>query len=46
MVIEPLIPSAAPRPSTRPVTIGNAVIGGGRLQVIAAFGAPTYGHAY
>ena len=35
MVIEPVIPSAAPRPATRPVVIGDAVIGGGRVHVIA-----------
>ena len=35
MVIDPLIPSAAPRPATRRVVIGDAVIGGGRLHVIA-----------
>ena len=35
MVIDPLIPSAAPRPATRRVVIGEAVIGGGTLHVIA-----------
>lgn len=35
MLIDPLIPSAAPRPATRRVAIGDAVIGGGRVHVIA-----------
>ena len=35
MVIDPLIPSAAPRPATRRVVIGDTVIGGGRVPVIA-----------
>jgi len=33
--IEPLIPSAAPRGSTRPVAIGSAMIGASRVHVIA-----------
>ena len=33
--IEPLVPSAAPRASTRRVSIGDVVVGGGRVQIIA-----------
>ena len=35
MVIEPLLPSAGASPSTRRVSIGDAVVGGDAVQVIA-----------
>ena len=35
MVIEPLISSAGPSPSTRRVSIGDAIVGGDAVQVIA-----------